>query len=229
MKSRTPFTPLIVLLALAPLAALAVAAEKTPRPNIVVIMADDMGYSDLGCYGGEIRTPNIDSLAEEGLRFTHFYNNALCMPTRASLLTGLYPGQVGQSDTASVLCDTTNVTLAEVLREAGYRTLMSGKWHNGHRPHELPVSRGFDRYWGLLSGCSNYFNPGLKRPGEPDCTWADISKIKSILGWRPRVSFEEGVQMMLENIDYLKDAPVWTPDSIGKATEQWFKYLAVSE
>ena len=138
------------------------------RPNIVLIMADDMGYSDLGCYGGEIRTPNIDRLAEGGLRFTHFYNNALCMPTRASLLTGLYPGQVGQRDTASQLCDTTNVTLAEVLRDAGYRTLMSGKWHNGHRPHELPVSRGFDRYWGLLSGCSNYFNPGLKRPGEPE-------------------------------------------------------------
>ena len=137
------------------------------RPNIVLIMADDLGFSDLGCYGGEIETPHIDSLAEDGLRFRHFYNNAVCMPTRASLLTGLYPHQVG-AGSSGTLSDANNVTLAEVLRSAGYRTLMVGKWHNGSRPHELPVNRGFDRYWGLLSGCSNYFNPGLKRDGEPE-------------------------------------------------------------
>jgi len=138
------------------------------RPNILLIMADDMGYSDLGCYGGEIETPNLDRLAAGGVRFTDFYNNPMCMPTRASLLTGLYPRQASEADASVTLRNDANVTLAEVLREAGYRTLMVGKWHNGDRPHELPVNRGFDRYWGLLSGCSNYFNPGLKRPGEPE-------------------------------------------------------------
>ena len=141
-------------------------SEAHPRPNLVLIMADDLGFSDIGCYGGEIATPNLDSLAANGLRFTHAYNNAVCVATRASLLTGLYPHQVDGNGTR--LSDASNVTLAEVLREAGYRTGMVGKWHNGHRKHELPVNRGFDRYWGLLSGCSNYLNPGLKRPGEPE-------------------------------------------------------------
>jgi arylsulfatase len=138
------------------------------RPNIVLILADDMGYSDLGCFGGEIRTPNLDRLASEGVRFTHFYNNAVCAPTRASLLTGLYPQQLGLAEKNSeALRGDNNVTLAETLRAAGYRTLMSGKWHNGHAPGLLPVDRGFEKYWGLLSGCSNYFNPGLPRAGEP--------------------------------------------------------------
>ncbi len=126
-----------------------------PRPNIVVIMADDMGFSDAGCYGGEIATPHIDSLAQEGIRFTQFYNCARCVPTRASLLTGLYPQQVD---------GTHSVTIAEVLREAGYRTLMSGKWH-GHPG--LPTENGFDRYYGVISGSCNFFNPGNQRPGEP--------------------------------------------------------------
>ena len=141
--------------------------EPAERPNIVLIMADDMGYSDIGCYGGEIETPNLDRLAARGIRFSKFYNNAVCMPTRASLLTGLYPQQVG-AGRAARLSQTGNVTIAEVLRSTGYRTLMAGKWHNGASPGELPTSRGFDRYYGLLSGCTNYFNPGLKRDGEPE-------------------------------------------------------------
>lgn len=144
--------------------------NKAPRrPNIVLIMADDMGFCDLGCYGGEIRTPNLDRLAQKGVRFTHFYNNAVCVATRASLLTGLYCHQVGQARLGGELqAGGSNVTFAEVLKEAGYRTLMVGKWHNGHRSGEKPVDRGFERYWGLLSGCSNYFNPGVKRAGEPE-------------------------------------------------------------
>ena len=126
------------------------------RPNIVVILADDLGFSDVGCYGGEIRTPHIDSLAREGMRFTQFYNCARCAPTRNSLLTGLYPQQIGERR---------SVTLAQVLGAAGYRTLMAGKWH-GYPG--LPTQRGFDRFYGLTSGSCNFFNPGHRRPGEPE-------------------------------------------------------------
>ena len=138
------------------------------RPNIVLIMADDMGFSDPGCYGGEIHTPNLDRLADDGVRFTHFYNNAVCVATRASLLTGLYSHQVGENWGANLQKGKNNITIAELLKKAGYRTLMSGKWHNGDTTGTLPVDRGFDRYWGLLSGCGNYFNPGEKRSGEAE-------------------------------------------------------------
>ena len=138
------------------------------RPNIVLILADDLGFSDLGCYGGEIATPNLDRLAAGGMRFTHFYNNAVCVATRASLLTGQYCHRVGQGLGARLRAGANNVTFAELLRDAGYRTLMSGKWHSGQHPGELPVDRGFDRYWGLIDGGSNYFNPGVRRPGEPE-------------------------------------------------------------
>ena len=144
-------------------------ARIDDRPNIVLIMADDMGFSDLGCYGGEIATPNLDRLAEGGVRFTHFYNNGVCVATRASLLTGQYCQKVGLGNLgANLQVGRNNVTFAEVLRGAGYRTLMSGKWHNGHHEGQKPVDRGFDRFWGLLSGGSNYFNPGLKRAGEAE-------------------------------------------------------------
>ncbi len=139
-------------------------------PNIVLIMVDDMGYSDLGCYGGEIDTPNLDRLAREGMRFSQFYNNAKCSPTRASLLTGLYSQQVGVSDGPVPLHNC--VTIAEALRGAGYRTYMSGKWHLG----ETPVERGFERYYGLLDGCCNFFNPGGQRPGEPKPAWKSPRK-----------------------------------------------------
>jgi arylsulfatase A-like enzyme len=109
------------------------------RPNIVLMMADDMGFSDLGCYGSEIQTPNIDKLAAGGVRFTHFYNGARCCPTRASLLTGLYAHQAGVGHMVNNLgippyqgyLNDKCVTIAEVMRSSGYRTLMSGKWHVG--------------------------------------------------------------------------------------------------
>jgi len=131
--------------------------EKDDRPDILLIMADDMGFSDVGCYGGEVRTPHIDGLARRGIRFTQCYNNAKCGPTRASLLTGLYDQQVGTRPLKHC------VTLAEVLKAAGYRTLMTGKWHQ----REIPVRRGFDRYFGLADGCCNFWNPGKQREGEP--------------------------------------------------------------
>jgi arylsulfatase len=102
-------------------------AEVRP-PNIVVILADDMGFSDLGCYGGEVRTPNVDALAAGGLRFTRFYNAARCCPTRAALLTGLYPHQVGLARNGLDLARDA-ATVAELLRAAGYQTAMAGNWH----------------------------------------------------------------------------------------------------
>jgi arylsulfatase len=120
-------------------------------------MADDMGYSDIGCYGGEINTPNLDALAKGGIRFTQFYNCAKCSPTRASLLTGQYDQAVGVKNMEN------GATFAEVLRAAGYRTIASGKWHQ----NPLPTTRGFDRYFGLADGCCNFWNPGTKaREGE---------------------------------------------------------------
>ena len=118
------------------------AADGAPRPNIVLIMTDDSGYSDLGCYGGEIDTPSLDRLAKQGLRFARFYTNARCSPTRASLMTGLWPHLVGAGDLCRPGDETPypgylgymsrdNVTVAEVLKSAGYYTLMSGKWHLG--------------------------------------------------------------------------------------------------
>ncbi|MFN3165894.1 MAG: arylsulfatase [Phycisphaeraceae bacterium] len=130
------------------------------RPNIILIMCDDMGYSDIGCYGGEIATPNLDKLADNGLRFRQFYNNAKCEHTRASLITGHWWHHVGAS--ASVIYK--GKTFGERMREAGYRTLMAGKWHAGQTPYQ----RGFDRYFGLTDGCCNFWNPGKARPGEPE-------------------------------------------------------------
>jgi arylsulfatase len=131
-------------------------------PNIVFILVDDMGWSDIGAYGGEIQTPNIDSLASEGLRFTQFHNTSKCFPSRATLLTGLYAQQVNLDKQPVAMRNAT--TLAEVLRSRGYRTLMVGKHHGT----DNPVDFGFDRYYGLRDGASNHFNPGLQREGEPE-------------------------------------------------------------
>ncbi len=152
-------------------------AAQTPRPNIILIMSDDMGWSDLGCYGGEINTPNLDSLAHDGLRFTQFYNTARCCPTRASLLTGLYPHQAGMGHMMrdrgeeGYRGDLNNscVTIAEVLRNAGYRTYAIGKWHVTHfdgpdgPKHNWPLQRGFDKYYGLIWGISSFYDPAVCR------------------------------------------------------------------
>jgi arylsulfatase A-like enzyme len=141
-----------VAMFLASIGSLASAAE---RPNIVVILVDDMGFSDIGCYGSEIPTPNIDALAANGVRFTQFYNTARCSPTRASLLTGLYPHQAGMGHLDSEVHEGSKgtqgrlrddcVTMAEVLREAGYFTCMAGKWHLGQHHGTPPWEQGFDR------------------------------------------------------------------------------------
>jgi arylsulfatase len=141
---------------------LGASAWSDDRPNIVVILVDDMGWSDIGCYGGEVRTPNIDALAAGGVRFTQFYNTAKCQTTRAELLTGLYAYEVGLTEGITAFSKN-SVTLAEALNPAGYRTLMAGKWH----AHEIPVKRGFSRHYGLTDGCCNFFNPGIEAlPGQ---------------------------------------------------------------
>lgn len=152
-----------------------VAAAAGQRPNIAIILVDDMGFSDIGCYGSEIPTPNLDKLATNGLRFTQFYNTGRCCPTRASLLTGLYPHQAGVGHTVTDRkqpgyqgnLNDRCVTIAEVLRGAGYRTAMAGKWHvtkfvqatNETEKANWPRQRGFDHYFGVLQGTANYFRP----------------------------------------------------------------------
>lgn len=154
------------------------AAER--RPNIVVILSDDMGFSDIGCYGGEISTPNLDRVAAGGIRFTQFYNACRCCPTRAALLTGLYPHEAGMGhmsgregpDAYQGELSDQCVTIAEVLRTAGYRTYLAGKWHvsrnKGPRgsKHDWPLQRGFDRFYGTIAAAGSYFDPGTLTRGN---------------------------------------------------------------
>lgn len=132
--------------------------SKSTRPNIVILFADDLGYSDIGCYGGEIKTPNIDQLANEGMRFTQFINASKCAPSRASLLTGLYAIEAGCNGPPAQMIN--GVTIAELLQNAGYTTMMSGKWH----AKETPYKRGFQKVFASLKGAFNYFEPKQNQP-----------------------------------------------------------------
>jgi arylsulfatase A-like enzyme len=152
--------------------------ERTRPPNVMLIVADDLGFSDLGCYGGEIDTPVLDELATAGVRFSQFYNTARCSPSRASLLTGLHPHQtsigiltnddrpVGYSGSLNDRC----LTLAELLSAAGYATFLAGKWHLSSdvwNPNaSWPTRRGFQGFYGTLTGCGSYFWPGTLTRGE---------------------------------------------------------------
>ena len=167
----------------------ALTAADAPRPNIVLILADDMGYSDLGCYGSEIDTPHLDKLAAGGLRLTQFYNTGRCCPTRASLLTGLYPhaagvghmmddrgGHPGYRGDLNDRCR----TIAEVLRTAGYHTGAVGKWHvtktvdPEQSQTNWPRQRGFDHFYGIISGAASYWDPwSLTRENERISAFAD--------------------------------------------------------
>lgn len=158
-------------------------AFGSPKPNIIIILADDMGYSDIGCYGGEIHTPNLDGLAHNGLRFTQFYNTSRCCPTRASLLTGLYPHQAGLGGMTTKNKEDRRkefaghpgyigelsencVTIAQVLKSAGYTNYAVGKWHvaanldSDGEKYNWPLQRGFDKYYGTLRGANSYWDPG---------------------------------------------------------------------
>ena len=174
LTPRSPYLSLVLLILL-----VSCQPDIDDRPNIVIIMADDMGYSDIGPYGGEIRTPHLDTLAANGVRFSQFYNMARCCPTRASLLTGLYPHQAGighmeydagypgyRGDLSEQ-----SVTIAQVVKKAGYSTYMSGKWHvTKHIGHwtgrdslmskdNWPLQKGFDSFFGTILGAGSFFDP----------------------------------------------------------------------
>lgn len=182
-QSLPLFVGILLLLASSTISCQVESATDTPsdsRPNVVLIMVDDMGYSDIGCYGGEIPTPNIDALAAGGLRMSQFYNQARCCPTRATLMTGLYPHQTGighmtQAPYSLGRYDTWTenyqgylnrncVTMAEALGASGYQTFMSGKWHLGYVEEDRwPLQRGFERFYGILLGAASYLKPAGER------------------------------------------------------------------
>ena len=148
------------------------------KPNILLILNDDMGFSDIGCYGGETETPNLDRLAHGGLRFSQFYNSPRCSPSRASLLTGLHPHQTG----IGILTYSTGpegyagnlnrrcVTIAEALKPGGYRCYMSGKWHVASSLDEpsdaWPMQRGFDEFYGTIIGAGSFYHPNTLTRGN---------------------------------------------------------------
>lgn len=187
--SRATFFQKAVLAVLTVLGAGLQAAPA--RPNVVVILSDDMGFSDIGCFGSEIQTPNLDRLAKGGMRFTQFYNTARCCPTRASLLTGLYPHQAGighmtqDSGFPGYQGDLNErcVTIAEALRPAGYTSYAVGKWHvtkavkpeNDAQKKNWPLQRGFSRFYGTIAGGGSFFDPStLVRDNAPISPFADL-------------------------------------------------------
>ena len=196
------------------------------KPNIVLIMADDMGYSDIGCYGGEVKTPAINKLASQGIRFSNFYNASRCCPTRASLLTGIYPHQAGIGDMTHAVSSNTVpgpyqgflnnncVTLAEVLKSGGYYTAATGKWHVGEEKPHWPTDRGFDNYYGLISGASNYF---------------DITRHKN--NTVKRVFVEDGVSIVPSKkgfymTDAITDHAITYLNNAKKKDKPFFLYVA---
>ena len=195
-----------------------------PRPNIIIILVDDMGFSDIGCYGGEIETPNLDGLANNGLRFTQFYNSGRCCPTRASLMTGLHPHQVGighMTEPPNQPLDIEGayqgylnnecLTIAQVLKSAGYHTLMTGKWHLGFADDaNWPLQRGFDRFYGGITGAFNYFKPGGDR-----IISSGNDPVTTKKGWYATDAFTDVA------IEYIRDA---TESTDGNSP--FFLYLA---
>lgn len=184
------------------------------RPNIVLILADDLGYSDLGCYGGEIHTPNVDRLARGGIRFTQMYNAARCCPSRASLLTGLYPHQTGIGHMTGGKRELPGyrgqlndrcVTIPQLLREAGYSTLMAGKWHLGQPG---PDRRGFDEFFGMVHGFDSFWN---------------ASRYTRLPEGRPARTYPEG---MFYATDAITDHALDFLAAARKRNQPYFLYLA---
>lgn len=184
------------------------------KPNIIVILTDDMGYLDIGCYGSEIETPNLDQLAKAGIRFSSFYNTGRCSPTRSSLMTGLYSHQAGmglltkdeglQNPGYRGRLMRRSVTIAEVLGAAGYRSIITGKWHLGDAKEEwLPLARGFDRFYGCPQGGGFYFRPSSWKAPRTIMQLNQIlydQKNDPPIGWYATDAFTD------EGLKYVKEA-----------------------
>lgn len=197
--------------------------NEESRPNIVVLLADDLGFSDIGCYGSEIRTPHLDALARGGVTMSSFYNTARCSPSRASMLTGLDPHQTGigilTGDTRPAGyagdLDPRCTTLAELLRESGYRTSVIGKWHlarDTDSPNDAwPTRRGFDAHWGPLGGACSYFEPTTMAADEqPIETKEQDFHLTEALGARAASTIREAEREQSPFFLYLPfTAPHW--------------------
>jgi arylsulfatase len=210
-----------------------------PRPNIIVILADDMGYSDLGCYGSEIQTPNLDALAKDGVLFTQFYNAARCCPSRASILTGLYPHQAGigamigdsaKNEEISAyqgFLGSNCVTLGEVMTLNGYCTISSGKWHVGDTTEAMmPYRRGFDRTFFTPGGAGSYYFAGgengrpkpCKVDGKDVMPWKDFYDTDAVFDYTMRFIGERPAKPFFAYVT--PKAPHWPlhakPEDIAK-------------
>src|SRR5688572_19864978 len=217
-----PITLLVVGVVLLGISAAVAAAPA--RPNVVVILSDDMGYSDAGCFGGEIDTPNLDRLAAGGLRFTQFYNTSRCCPTRASLLTGVYPHQAGvghmtwkKLDLPGYRSDLSRhtPTIAELLRPAGYGTYMTGKWHVTwndlpNKPREnWPRQRGFDRFYGMITGSGSYYDPRMLVRDDTPTSPAGDAEYKPEKYYFTDAIADQSVRYIREHDEGQKDKPLF--------------------
>ncbi|MET0249483.1 MAG: arylsulfatase [Sphingobium sp.] len=201
------------------------------RPNFLIIVADDLGYSDLGAFGGEIRTPNLDALAKKGVRFTDFHSAPACSPTRAMLLTGTDPHRVGlgamelqtpnqigtRGNEGYLRAD--NVTLPEILSAAGYRTLLSGKWHLGTEPGQDPHARGFQRSFALLPAAHNHFGLGLSTERAKGMVYTEDGRVVE----RLPENFYSSTYFAERLADFLKEG-----DQGPNKDKPFFAYLAFS-
>lgn len=211
---------LVIMAALGLAVQSAAIAQKQQKPNIILILVDDLGFSDTGPYGAtEIQTPNLNKLASEGLKLKEFYNNSICAPTRASLLTGQYQHKAGVGffnvnlglPAYQGFLNHESLTLAEVLKTGGYSTLMSGKWHVGDDKDQWPNQRGFDKFFGFIGGASNYYEIGAKGKEQ----------VPLVLNNKP-YRLEEGKYLTDEIVDHA----VGFLDEQDKEKKPFFLYLA---
>ena len=223
MKFSTKRYAIASIVALATVANAAEGVGTETPPNIVLIMSDDMGYSDIGCYGGEIDTPTLNSMAENGLRFTQFYNTARCCPTRAALLSGVYQHQAGiglmtgdqnlpgyQGDLGRNV-----VTIAESLSNVGYRTYMAGKWHvtrftSPEGPKDnWPLQRGFEKYYGTITGAGSFFDPATLCRGNKYITPVNDSKYQPDTYYYTDAISDNAVMFLQEHAKETPDKPAF--------------------